>query len=69
MAGKGITKTSFHVDRIDERRGYVPGNLQVLTNTENIKKYLQYSYYEKGKPANFKTITIKPDNESETYPF
>ena len=44
MAGKGKTADSYHVDRIDEALGYVPGNLQVLTNRENFKKYLVYDY-------------------------
>ncbi len=54
MAGKGITKTGLHIDRIKEELGYIEGNLQVITNTQNVKKYLSYTYNEKGKPENFK---------------
>lgn len=35
---KGITKTGLHIDRIKEDKGYIKGNLQVLTNSENVKK-------------------------------
>ena len=44
LAGRGRSADSYHVDRIDERLGYVPGNLQVLTNSENVKKYLSYDW-------------------------
>jgi len=53
MAGKGITKTGLHIDRIIEELGYVEGNLQILTNTENVKKYLSYQYDKTGKPENY----------------
>jgi hypothetical protein len=38
MAGKGRTKESYTIDRKDNRVGYVPGNLQVLTNSDNASK-------------------------------
>lgn len=44
LKGKGISAESYHVDRIDESLGYIEGNLQVLTNAANIKKYLEYDY-------------------------
>jgi hypothetical protein len=47
IAGKGRSADSYHVDRIDEARGYVPGNLQVLTNAENVIKYLSYDWETK----------------------
>ena len=53
MAGKGITKTGLHIDRIIEELGYIEGNLQVLTNTQNVKKYLSYQYDKTGKPENY----------------
>ncbi len=53
MAGKGINKTGLHIDRIREELGYIEGNLQILTNTENVKKYLSYQYDKTGKPENY----------------
>lgn len=45
MAGKGRTAESYTVDRIREDLGYVPGNLQVLKNAENVRKY-RYLVYD-----------------------
>ena len=68
MAKKGIMKDSWHVDRIDESKGYVPGNLQVLTNSANVRKYLTYQYDERDKPTNYKTKkTVQVDTNE--YPF
>ena len=39
---RGIGKHSYHIDRIEETKGYVAGNLQLLTNSENIKKYIRF---------------------------
>jgi len=39
---KGIEKFSYHIDRIDERKGYEIGNIQLLTNTENVIKYIKF---------------------------
>lgn len=38
MAGKGRTKTSYTIDCIIEELGYVRGNLQKLTKSDNSKK-------------------------------
>lgn len=42
LVGRGRTKTSYSLDRIDETKGYVEGNLQKLKVGENIKKSLVY---------------------------
>ncbi len=68
MAGRGITKTSLHVDKIIDSKGYVPGNLQVLTNTANVRKYLGYDYDENGKPYNFK-IKSSDNGKTDSDPF
>ena len=44
LKGKGRTATSYTVDRIDESKGYEPGNIQVLPLVVNIKKYLNYDW-------------------------
>lgn len=54
IARKGILKTGLHIDRINENSGYIEGNLQVLTNTENVKKYMSYQHDKNGKPEKFK---------------
>jgi heterodisulfide reductase subunit C len=54
--GKGRSKTSFHIDRIDEILGYCITNIQILTNSENTKKYnsyLKFTLDETGKPYQF----------------
>jgi hypothetical protein len=38
LLGAGRSATSLHVDRKIDALGYVEGNLQVLTNSENIAK-------------------------------
>ena len=44
---RGRSKNSYHIDRIDENRGYEVGNLQMLTNIENVKKYYSQKKYIK----------------------
>lgn len=49
LAGKGRNKKSYSVDRIDNKLGYVLGNMQVLTVSDNAKKaqrtiVLNYDY-------------------------
>ncbi len=69
--GRGRTATSLHIDRKREELGYVPGNIQVLENADNIRKYMSWQYDEKGKPTHFKFYTNKPltQDEQESYPF
>jgi hypothetical protein len=65
MAGKGINKTGLHIDRIREELGYIEGNLQILTNTENVKKYLSYQYDKTGKPENYRIKKSVQINNSD----
>lgn len=44
IKGKGIYRDSMHMDRIREELGYIPGNIQVLPNHLNVKKYLDYKW-------------------------
>lgn len=57
IAKKGIYKKSLHIDRIDENLGYSIENIQVLTNSDNVKKFLNYKY--NGEKMEFKTVTYK----------
>lgn len=69
MLGKGRSKTSLHIDRIDEEKGYVKGNIQVLTNTENVRKYLNWELNHKGVPTHFRMATVRNRTRSEDDPF
>jgi len=64
MNGKGKSSEGFHIDRIDETKGYFKGNIQVLTNSENVKKYIAYEHDEK-KIRYRKKLELK----EEDYPF
>ena len=46
MDKKGRTFFGLHIDRIDEAVGYEISNIQVLTNTENIKKFHNSKKYD-----------------------
>lgn len=43
----GRKADSYTIDCIINDLGYVPGNLQVLTNRDNVKKYFTYDYKTK----------------------
>ena len=55
---KGVEKESFHIDRIDEEKGYSIDNIQVLTNSQNVKKYVKYIH-----PQQFRVMR----NNNEPY--
>lgn len=42
---KGRRHSCYHIDRKDERLGYTIDNIQVLTNSENVRKYARYTFY------------------------
>lgn len=63
MVKKGIYKESLHIDRIDETKGYVKGNLQAIPNADNIKKFLHYDYHN-GK---FSAVTQKIGDDNDNY--
>lgn len=44
LVGRGRTIDAYHIDRIDVNIGYTKDNIQVLTNGENVRKYLHYDY-------------------------
>jgi hypothetical protein len=44
ITGKGRTAKSLTIDRKDESKGYTIDNIQILPNSANIKKYLEYKY-------------------------
>jgi len=69
MMGKGKSKNGFHVDRIREYEGYNINNIQVLTNSQNVKKYLKYAHDQKGKPTDFKMQEHTEPAPQEDVPF
>lgn len=44
LSRKGRRADSWHIDRVEIEKGYSKGNLQVLTNTENVKKQHEEDY-------------------------
>lgn len=60
---KGISKHSFHIDRIDETKGYTIDNIQCLTNIENVMKYIEFSHIDENNKKIFVTKTVRPSNE------
>lgn len=58
---RGITRTAYHIDRIDENKGYTIDNIQILQNHENVKKYFRYHYCEKDRKMIFNTETQRKE--------
>lgn len=75
MNGKGTGSTGYHIDRIDERKGYFKNNIQVLSNRENVKKYIQFDYEERqrGLGSGFRYLKrTEPDYDktgTDDHPF
>lgn len=68
IAKKGRRKDTLHIDRIKEQEGYTKENIQALTNSQNVRKYLKH--YWDGYRMNFKFQTLKYDtNEYKSTPF
>lgn len=69
MQKKGIYRNSYHIDRIKEHLGYIPGNIQVIKNIDNLEKYLAYT----GRnPVNNKPefkVKRKVQVDEKDYPF
>jgi len=59
MMKKGIWRESYHIDRIREDGGYTIDNIQLLTNSDNVKKYLKYYYDEQDRKMIFSTEVAK----------
>ena len=62
---KGIQKFSYHIDRVDETKGYEVGNLQLLTNTENIRKYIRFVEINRDGSKKFTTSVQLNANKIE----
>ena len=53
ISGKGRTASSLHIDRIDVSNGYTLDNLQLLTNTENVRKQHYHDYSDNPEDENY----------------
>lgn len=63
---KGINRDSYHIDRIKEDLGYIPGNLQLLKNVDNIKKY--HRSHHDGEKMVYKAELVK-NEPADDVPF
>lgn len=69
MKGKGRTAESYHIDRVDESKGYTITNITLLTNSQNIKKSLGYRYGKHEDEPDFIVTTIRPAVFGDDVPF
>lgn len=69
IAKRGTSKTSYHIDRVIEELGYIEGNLQLLLNPDNVKKYKRWKCLNENGQSEFEVITIKPLEKDEDSPF
>ena len=54
---KGRSKNSFHIDRIDNSKGYSIGNIQILTNQQNARKgAIEKIYKKRGLVCDFTQV-------------
>lgn len=58
---RGRAADSYTVDCIINELGYVPGNLQLLTNRDNVKKYITYDWQR--KEVHVTTETVYKDSD------
>ena len=67
LVGRGRSIDAYHIDRIDVNKGYSVDNIQVLTNGQNVRKYLNYDYMlDHGR---YYTVNDNDNEQSEGCPF
>jgi hypothetical protein len=68
LAGKGKTKTSFSIDRIENDKGYTLDNIRILTLSDNSKKgnkkILMYDWQTKYASVISNNVDIQPSTEN-----
>lgn len=64
MDVKGIYKDSYHIDRIDENKGYHMDNVQLLTNSQNVRKFFDHYYDDSIGKYVFK-VKKTPETENK----
>ena len=65
---RGITANGYHIDRVDETLGYTHDNIQILKNSDNVRKYRQFIERRNGI-ATFTTVTVQEHSCSDDTPF
>lgn len=66
---KGKSKEGLHIDRIDVNKGYCIDNIQVLTNSDNVKKYWRFEYNPVTLNLEMEYKLIKNSGNIEGCPF
>lgn len=68
---KGRTKEGYTIDRINPAEGYTKENIQVLTNSENVKKQHYLDYWHDGEKMRFqiRPATVTNEKYSGSAPF
>lgn len=70
LIGKGRTKDSYSIDRIDSSKGYTINNIQKLTVSENSQKARKILHYDWSNKEGYVTNNLKELNQDLTiYPF
>lgn len=62
---KGRSANSYHIDRIDENGPYSIDNIQVLTNSQNIRKFVQFKQRNEKNEVEFETVTVKKTSQRD----
>jgi hypothetical protein len=70
LHARGRTSSSFHIDRIDDTKGYTMDNIQVLTNAANVakenrrRKIIRYDHqYKFGFMMESRAHLVQSSNE------
>lgn len=63
IKGRGRSSESYHIDRIDETKGYSLDNIQILTNAENTRKYCDYKWNGKTMEFTTRKVDVSPPDD------
>lgn len=68
---KGRRATCYHVDRIDETKGYTIDNIQALSNRDNVRKYVRFNshYDHQSRQMLFFTDVVREEDDGDEVPF
>lgn len=69
VAGKGRSRDSFTIDRIDNSRGYTVDNIQVMTKSANSSKGKKILVFDYEHPDQTHVRTVKSFQRSPDDPF
>lgn len=66
LNGKGRSATGLHIDRINPKLGYTKDNIQVLTNRENVQKYIRWNGRGMEGKDEFKMVIVYEQSPDTT---